>query len=243
MNLLLIFELGLISGLATTLGALMLILFGKPKERLFSFLLGFAGGIMVGVIVLDLLPSALRENNLFSVLQGCFLGLCLMLLLDLLLSQIYSSTQQNRAQELKRMGHFIAIGIALHDLPEGMAIAVGCSSANKLGILIALAIGLHNIPEGMAIAAPLWMSGTRKRTIIIITLLISLITPVGSLIGYSLVRLSENFIAILLALAAGAMSYIVCHELIPESQKKHAFLGKYGIICGFLFLLLLNLLN
>ncbi len=57
------------------------------------------------------------------------------------------------------MGYLIAIGIALHDLPEGIAIAVGYAAQENLGLIIALAIGLHNIPEGMATAAPLLMGG------------------------------------------------------------------------------------
>lgn len=232
-----------IAGLATTLGALTVLIFGKPGERLFSFFLGSAGGIMMAVVILDLLPSAICEGNILMVVLGCFLGLLAMLILDLILSQIYSFSEKeyNRSRQLLKMGYLIAIGISLHDLPEGMAIAVGYSSTEKLGLLIALAIGLHNIPEGMAIAAPLKMGGMRSRKIIFLTILISIFTPLGSFLGYLLVNVSRHFIALLLALAAGAMTYIVSSELIPESTKHHPNYARLGIGLGFIFIFLLTI--
>ena len=76
-----------------------------------------------------------------------------------------------------RLGSLIAIGIALHDLPEGIAIAAGYSAEADLGIIIAVAITLHNIPEGMACTAPLWMGGMRRRHIVMMIMIISFITP------------------------------------------------------------------
>lgn len=139
------------------------------------------------------------------------------------------------------MGCLVAIGIALHDLPEGMAIAVGYSATEKLGLLIALAIGLHNIPEGMAIAAPLRMGGMRKKSILFLNLFISIFTPLGGFLGYLLVNISRHFIALLLALAAGAMTYIVAVELIPQSFKRHPNYSRLGISLSFTFILLLTL--
>lgn len=235
--------LSLIAGLATTLGTLSVLLLGKPGERIFSFFLGTAGGIMMAVVILDLLPSAVSQGSIFMVVLGSFLGLLVMLILDLILSEIYSSSEQenNRAKQLLKMGYLIAIGIALHDLPEGMAIAVGYSATEKLGFLIALAIGLHNIPEGMAIAAPLKMGGMRSSKIILLTIFISFFTPLGSFIGYLLVSLSRHFIALLLSLAAGAMTYIVINELIPESIKHHPNFARLGISLGFIFIFFLTL--
>jgi len=235
--------LSLVAGLATTFGAFCVMILGKPGERFFSFLLGSAGGIMLAIVILDLLPSALAQGNILTVILGCFLGLLAMFSLDFLLSQIYSfsSNKENRAQELKKMGYLIAVGIAMHDLPEGMAIAVGYSATAQLGLLIALAIGLHNIPEGMAIAAPLHMAGMKRKKILFINILISIFTPLGGIIGYFLVHISQHFISILLALAAGCMTYIVSHELIPEAMKKHPNFSRLGISLGFSFVLLITL--
>jgi len=235
--------LSLIAGLATTLGALSVLVFGKPSERIFSLFLGTAGGIMMAIVILDLLPSAISQGSIVMVILGVSLGLLIMLALDCVLSEIYSFSEKdnNRAKQLLKMGYLIAIGISLHDLPEGMAIAVGYSATEKLGALIALAIGLHNIPEGMAIAAPLKMGGMRSRKILFLTILISIFTPLGSFLGYLLVNISRHFISLLLALAAGAMTYIVSNELIPESTKHHPNFARLGIVIGFIFIIILTL--
>jgi ZIP family zinc transporter len=86
----------------------------------------------------------------------------------------------------------IMLGIALHDLPEGMAVALGEHMKNRTGMVIALGIGIHNMPEGMAIAAPLLMSGMKKSMVLLQTLLISLITPLGTLLGSFLLHLAPD---------------------------------------------------
>ena len=116
------------------------------------------------------------------------------------------------------MGYLIAIGIALHDLPEGFAIAAGYAVPGQLGLAIALAIGLHNLPEGMAVAVPLNMAGVSKWSIMGITVLVSLFTPLGTLIGLFLISFSQDFIALLLAMAGGAMFYLVVDELLPAGR-------------------------
>lgn len=241
-----------IAGLATVLGALIILVTGKPEEKLLSVLLGFAGGVMTAVVIFDLLPSALVYGNFIVVALGFLAGLCLMLMLDVIISlfpalQKHSGTQINTAalqtkqqKRLLKMGYLIAIGIALHDLPEGIAIAVGYAAKENLGLIIALAIGMHNVPEGMAIAAPLTMAGISRAKIVLLCLLISLFTPLGALLGILLVAISSHFIALLLALAGGAMVFIVKNELLPEARRYHPNYALCGLILGFLLIISLS---
>jgi len=145
-------------------------------------------------------------------------------------------------RHLLKMGYLMAIGVALHDLPEGMAIAVGWAATHCLGWMLAISIGLHNIPEGMATAALLKMAGMPGIRILALNLLVSIFTPLGTLFGLLLVFMSQAWIGLLLAFAAGAMIYIVACGLIPEAfrrRQKSAFLGILGgfavIICLALF--------
>lgn len=236
----------LIAGLATVLGALIVIAFGKPGERVLAFFLGFAAGVMTAVIVCDLLPSALAYGDVWTASFGFLLGLIFMLLLDVLLSLLPGIKQanvKNREGRLLKMGYLIAAGIALHDLPEGVAIAVGYAAKENLGLLIALAIGLHNIPEGMATAAPLTMGGMRRSSILTTCLVISLFTPVGAAIGLLLMYVSPSLICILLALAGGAMAFIVKNELLPEAYRRHPNYARLGIGVGIVLILLLGIIH
>jgi len=239
-----IFFLSVIAGLATCLGALFVILLGKPGERTLSVLFGMAAGIMLAVILLDLVPTAMEFGNLRQTLMGFSLGVILMLTLEVVLSQFFhtDSGLTSTGSRWKKMGYLIAIGIALHDLPEGLAIAAGYSARHNLGLLIALAIGLHNIPEGMATSTPLRMAGVPAGRIIATNVAVSLFTPLGTLLGLILADLSASFIAVLLAAAAGAMAYIVYNELLPTSRRRHPNYSTVGGVFGFFLILLLGLL-
>jgi len=234
----------LIAGLATCLGCLVVLMIGNPRERTLSVLFGLASGIMLAVVVLDLLPSALEQGNFRQTATGFSIGIIIMLMLDLLLSQVYSPVKRGGADNLYflKMGYLVAIGIALHDLPEGIAIAAGYSAQHQLGLIIALAIGLHNIPEGMATATPLKIGGVPGYKILLLNIIVSMFTPVGALIGIALVNLSPDHIAMLLAVAAGAMSFIVKNELLPVSRKRHPNYSTLGGIIGFLFILGLSII-
>lgn len=231
----------IVAGLATCLGCIIVLLLGNPRERTLSALFGLAAGIMMAVVVLDLIPSALEQGSVRQTSAGFSIGVIIMLILDLILSQVYFPKEQgrNKAYFLK-MGYLVATGIALHDLPEGIAIAAGYSAQQHLGIVIALAIGLHNIPEGMATTTPLKIAGIRPLIILLLNIFISLFTPIGAFIGLVLVKTSPHHIAFLLAIAAGAMTFIVKNELLPESRRRHPNYSTLGGIIGFMFILLLG---
>lgn len=224
---------GLIAGLGTLLGALFILCFRKLEGTSFSFLLSLASGIMTFVILIDLLPSALKLGGFKECAAGYILGILIVFITDRIIN--YSQSAQNKHTFLS-MGYLIAIGIAMHDMPEGLAIAAGYSGSDKIGPMIALAIGLHNIPEGMVTAAPLKAGGASRIKIILINLFVSMITPAGTALGLLLINMSFSLVSMLLAFAAGAMSYIVLDKLIPSSrsQGKNIFLP--GLILGFIIM-------
>jgi ZIP family zinc transporter len=230
---------GLIAGLGTCIGALLVITLGRMRPGTLSLLLGLASGIMTAVIVFDLLPSSLRYGSPKAALAGFMGGIAFMLALDLGINTFAPSTL--KGMDYLKMGYLIATGIALHDLPEGLAIAAGFATAEKLGPILVLAIGLHNIPEGMATAAPLRHGGLSAGRVLAINVLISLITPIGTFFGLTLVENYRSFIGPLLAFAAGAMTYIVLGELAPESRRNSRPLAYLGMLSGLVLILLLSL--
>ena len=166
---------GLIAGLGTTLGAVLVLLCGHLRSRTFSLLLGLAAGVMLAVIFFDLLPAALSRGRLVQCLEGILAGLFFIAVVDLFFDP--DDWANNAGRRYLAMGYLIASGIAIHDLPEGLAIAAGYAEPLTLGPLLALAIGLHNIPEGMATAAPLRAGGMNAGRVLALNLLVSLVTP------------------------------------------------------------------
>ena len=103
--------------------------------------------------------------------------------------------------------------------------------------MLALAIALHNIPEGMAISVPLISGGAKKRNAILITALTGVATVIGAILGFSIGSLAPVVLSVALGLAAGAMLYVSSAELLPEAisacHPKLASLTAFlGILVG-----------
>ncbi|HHY27302.1 MAG TPA: ZIP family metal transporter [Desulfitobacterium dehalogenans] len=224
-----------IAGLATTLGSLLVLMFGRPKEQVLATLLAGAGGVMLAVVSLDLLPTAWQIGPLRQVILGFIIGLAFMKLADKQLNSSSPSLPLSRRQRLKRIGLLVAAGIALHDLPEGMAIAIGQEATGELGFLIAIAITLHNLPEGMATTAPLKMADMKSWKILLLNFGIAFFTPLGALIGLLAIDKVQNSISFFLALAGGAMAFLVFAELWPLSRERHPRYALLGGVLGYLF--------
>lgn len=225
-----------IAGLATTAGCLLVLFLGHPPEQMLAVLLAGAGGIMLAVVALDLIPIALSYSQPASFLGGLLLGIMIMFAADKLLGQKYKNgAPDNRQNRIKKIGILIAAGIALHDIPEGMAITAGQESTAKLGMLIALGIALHNLPEGMATATPLLMAGVDRKKILGLTLGISFFTPLGAILGKAALTAAHTSLCLLVSLAAGAMTFLVLAELWPLSREHHPHWAMFGAGAGFIF--------
>uniref|UniRef100_A0A7C2I0V0 ZIP family metal transporter n=1 Tax=Ammonifex degensii TaxID=42838 RepID=A0A7C2I0V0_9THEO len=221
--------LGFLSGGGTLLGAVLALCF--PLRRAMPQLIGFAAGVMGGVVLLELIPTALSLGGITATLSGGLTGAALLFLFDLFLRHLVGQTASYR-----RLGWLLFTGIALHDLPEGMAIGTGGAVTTEDGIFLAAALGAHNLPEGLVNAVPLRLGGLAAAKVLVLNGLLSLVTPAGTLLGLGMAHWKPRSIPFLLAVAAGAMSYIVLKELTPRMIKER---GVAGFVPGILIIILL----
>ena len=231
-----------LAGLATGLGGLIVVCFGKPSVKALSLILGIAAGINIVIATVELLPAAVEHGNLSLMSVGFIFGIFIMSMIDRAIPNVNllnGSKNGVDSARLIRTGILITVALAVHNLPEGLAIGAGFEATHSLGAIIAMAIGIHNIPEGMGAAAPLKMGGMSNKKIVLITSMAGLATPVGTMIGMLLMRLSAAFVSLSLAFGGGAIMYVVCKELIPESHRQNAQYAIYGMTLGFLLTLIL----
>ncbi|HZK35261.1 MAG TPA: ZIP family metal transporter [Bacillota bacterium] len=212
----------LIGVVGTGLGGLITAFMGRPGDKVLSGVLGFAGGIMLSVVFVDLIPEALEIGGYLATLLGVVIGILMIMSLDLIFSHKHLAQNGDISQandNLKKTGIILGVGIALHNIPEGLAIGVGYMADSKLGYTIALTMLIQNIPEGMAMAAPLYVGGTRGAKVILMTAMSGLPMGLGVLIALLFGSITPTVLAFGLGFAAGAMLFIVLDEMMPSAIK------------------------
>ena len=232
--------LGLFFGtIGTTIGGILGCTIKNKSNKFLSFILSFAAGLMMAVICFDLIPEALEISKLSQSIIGIFLGIAIMIFCDLIVDKKISKKVQKQEKEMSllKTGIIVSIGLAIHNVPEGLAIGSGFDASIKLGYSLAIAICFHDVPEGMSMAIPMKSGGMKIYKIMFYVILSGIATGIGTLIGAIIGKVSEQIISICLSFAAGAMLYIVSGELIPESNKLYkgrmsAIGNIIGIIIG-----------
>lgn len=214
--------LGLFFGtIGTTIGGIIGCIIKNNSNKFLSFILSFAGGLMMSIICFDLIPEALHISNISESIIGILLGIVVMTVCDVIVDNKFNNKIINNKKQsnLLKTGIIISIGLAIHNIPEGLAIGSGFDASVKLGYSLALAICFHDIPEGISMAVPMKNGGMKTYKIMLYVILSGIATGIGALIGGIIGKISERIISICLSFAAGAMLYIVSGELIPESNE------------------------
>ena len=250
----------------TTIGGLIGIFSKRNSNKFLSFILAFASGLMLAVICFDLIPEAIEISSIYTTILGIILGIIVMILCDNAVKNIFNKKDKTsnysfknsknaklkennkisaRNRGLLKTGIIVSIGLALHNIPEGLAIGSGFDSSTSLGLSLAIAICLHDIPEGISMAVPMKNGGMRPLKVMIYVILSGIATGIGALIGAIVGNISIGIIAICLSFAAGAMLYIVTGELIPEANELYkgritALGNMMGFIIG-LFAMLMEI--
>ncbi len=151
--------------------------------------------------------------------------------------------RQNQITDYKLVntGLLLAVGITLHNLPEGIAVGAGYLQNPTFGLFIAVAILLHNIPEGIATALPLCKGGVCRWDAFKVALLSGLAEPVGALLASLFLVTFKELVPGALAFAGGVMVFITLDELIPTAREfGHEHFVAIGIIIGSMFVFILS---
>jgi len=232
----------LLAGLGTGLGGLLAVV-RKPGERSFGLLMGFASGVMIALSFMGLLAEAWAQSGYLVATLGFAAGAIVMLAIDVLTPHIRFSESEQAACDprLFRSGMLIAIGISIHNMPEGIAVGAGYLHAPQFGLFIALAIALHNIPEGIATALPLCKGGASRWYSFRTAFLSGLIEPLGALLAALVLGSFQGLVPAALAFAGGVMTFLTFDELVPTAREHgHEHYTAIGIILGATFILLLS---
>jgi ZIP family zinc transporter len=254
------------TGLATGIGALPIFFTKNITRRLLDALLGAAAGIMLAATSFSLIVPAIEKGGggvrgatitLIGILcGGFFIDFVDKFFPDTnLLSNAVNNKKINEngysrdllgrfnmSPDMRKIWLFI-IAITVHNFPEGLAVGVGFGDGDIAnGLSLAIAIGLQNLPEGLAVALPLLRQNYSKTKAFLIALFTGLVEPIGGLIGVGLVQIARPILPFALAFAAGAMLFVISHEIIPESQNNggNSKLAAHALLIGFVIMMFLD---
>jgi ZIP family zinc transporter len=181
--------LALMSGLTTLVGVLLALRFAK-KAGAIALGIGFSAGIMLVIAGAELVPAAVRQAGAASTAGGVALGASVIAALHVLIPRVHLFEE--------------------HGVLD--------ASMLRASTLVALGLVLHDFPEGIAMALPAVMT-QRKRMLFAVALVSALAEPAGALVGLGIVQMQPTLNALFIALAAGAMIFVSVHELVPMAKR------------------------
>ena len=243
--------------LGTVLGAgFVFFLKGAMNRTVQRILTGFAAGVMVAASICSLIMPAMEQSEhmgklaFLPALVGVWAGFGFLLLLDQLIPHLHLNSEcpEGTVCSLGK-STMMVLAVALHNLPEGMAVGVvvaswlsGSESVSAAAALaLSLGIALQNLPEGAIISLPLNSNGMKRGRAFGYGVASGIVEPIGALLTILLSRLMVPILPYLLAFAAGAMLYVVVEELIPEmSEGEHSHIGVLSFALGFTLMMVLD---
>ncbi|ELY81054.1 ZIP family metal transporter [Natrinema gari] len=228
-NLALVFVAGLVTALATGLGALPFFFFEGISDRRNVILWGLSSGIMISASLFGLVEEGLAEGTALEIATGMAAGVALVVIAHDVLMDAEIDPRQYEEADFKKLVLILGI-LTVHSFPEGVAIGVSFADLGLeggtellgftipiLALFMTIAISIHNIPEGTAISIPLRSMDVANWKLVWWAVFSSLPQPIGAVLAFGFVRYAREFLPYGFGFAAGAMIYLVLTEFIPEA--------------------------
>lgn len=221
-----------LASIANVIGALLVTARRPRHGRVLDALLAFSAAFLIGVALLDLLPESLAAGGAGAAWL-VLIGYVLVHFSQHVLVPHFHFGEEVHAVTA-RVSISALIGLLLHTIVDGMAIASGYYVSPRLGALVALAIALHKVPEGVAIASLFVKAGWSSRAALGAAMALGIATVVGAVVTV----MSRAIQSVGLGLAAGVTLYVGASNLVPEFQGKRDSIVTVAFILGLVVLIL-----
>lgn len=244
---------GMVAALATALGTLPVLLSQRLSERTQDTLFGFGAGVMLAACSFSLIiPGihAARAGGAGAWAAGATLGAAILLgaLALLWIEQLLphehfiKGVEGGQTSRTLQRTWLVVFAIALHNLPEGLAIGVAYAGGDAMrASALATGIAIQDVPEGLVVAMALLAAGYKRSLAVGLGMASGLVEPVGAVLGAAVVSYSASLLPWGLGFAAGAMLFVISHEIIPESHRKgHEAWATGGLMVGFVIMMVLD---
>lgn len=216
-TLLIVFIAALVTALATGLGALPLLAARSMSGRALAMGNALAAGLMLAASVTLIMEGF--ELSGPRTIGGVVLGVIAIWLVKKLLDR-QGEVSLGDMQGADALKVLMIMGVmTAHSAAEGIGVGVAFGGGRPLGDLITIAIALHNVPEGLAIALIMVPRGASVAKASWWAIVSSLPQPLLAVPAFLFVLYFAPVLPVGLGLAAGAMLWMIFSELLPEAQE------------------------
>ena len=236
---------GIFSLSFTCLGSALVLFFKRINKTLMDSMLALSVGIMLSASFFSLLLPAIEKAKEFNFIVWLVISIGFITggLFIFFTEKIFDLIAKKDLSNMKRC-IMLFTSITLHNIPEGLVIGVAFGLNNNLytALILTFGIAIQNFPEGAAVSLPFRKYLSRNKSFLI-GCLSGIVEPIFASLGVILVLRIQTLLPIIMSFTAGAMTYVIIKELIPESQtNKNNGLITLITILGFIIMMILELL-
>ncbi|HIU11368.1 MAG TPA: ZIP family metal transporter [Candidatus Onthocola stercorigallinarum] len=227
-----------LSGLFYLVG-IIIYKFVKHKNELTVAAIACAAVVIIGLILFDLLPELIEQDNAW-LFVFVILGFVLLFLIDKLIPHhhhkhhAHDEATKEHKDRLEHVSTITILALSMHNLIEGMALYSVSLESIRSGILMLIGVGLHNLPFGFQIA------GTKNKLLVFLLVISAFL---GGLVVFFFGNVDEFLQGVVMALSMGMLLHILLFELFKEIRENiRQKMAIYGIIIGVILLIIINLI-
>ena len=187
-----------LSGLFYLVG-IIIYKFVKHKNELTVAAISCAAVVIIGLIVFDLAPELIEQDNAW-LFVFVILGFVLLFLIDKLIPHHHhkhhdhdEATKEHK-DRLEHVSTITILALSMHNLIEGMALYSISLESIRSGTLMLIGVGLHNLPFGFQIA------GTKNKLLVFLLVISAFL---GGLVVFFFGNIDEFLQGVVLAISMG----------------------------------------
>ena len=237
---------GLIAGSALLIGALFAYFFKIP-QRIVASIMAFGAGVLLSAISLELMEESFSLGGFPNMVTGFLLGALIFTVINIYLARKGAKHRKRSGKQVKSNGISednslaIAVGSVIDGIPESIAIGITIITGGAVSVATVVAIFISNIPEGLSSTAGIKSAGWNFRSIFGMWLLITVVSGLASLAGYTVFsQLPSSITSLTLALAAGGILAMLVDTMIPEAFSETHDLAGLITVLGFIVSFILS---
>jgi zinc transporter, ZIP family len=214
---------GLLAGGMLVVGALIAWVVAVPRDVV-ATVMAFGSGVLISALAFDLVDEAERSGGLTATVVGLLAGATVYVVANVALSRRGAAhrksdgEEQSSEQDQAGSGTAIAIGALLDGIPESVVLGLSLLGGGGVGVPVLAAIAISNLPEGLSSAAGMKHNGRSARYVFGVWVAIAVASGVAGAVGcLTLDGAPDATIAVITAIAAGAILTMVADTMIPEA--------------------------